>query len=87
MAQSSSAVHAVTDLDLLGLASQTVCEVCHGNRALFRYELFSIRGSLTGNCCLTCFPTLLRATGDGARSGKGQERVLPSVSRKSAPAD
>ncbi len=87
MAVSSSAVNAVTDLDLLGLVSQTVCEVCQGNTALLRYELFSTRGSLTGNCCLSCFPTLLRATGDGARSAKGQETALPSVSRKSAPAD
>jgi hypothetical protein len=87
MAQSSAAVNTVTDLDLLGLVSQTVCEVCHANTDLFRYELFSTRGSLTGNCCLTCFPTLLRATGDGARSAKGQERVLAGVSRKAVPTD
>ena len=55
----------VTDPGLLGFASQAVCEMCHEHRALFRYELFSIRGSITGSCCLTCFPNLFRAAGDG----------------------
>jgi hypothetical protein len=78
-------MNAMTDLDWLGLALKTVCEVCHGNTASFRYELFSTRGSITGNCCLTCFPNLLRATTDSPSGAMEQaerrERILPSVSR------
>jgi hypothetical protein len=84
-------VNVVTDLELLGLASQTVCEMCHGNTAVFRYELFSTCGSITGNCCLTCFPNLLRTTGDDTRSAKkqaeGEGTILLGVFSKSAPAD
>jgi hypothetical protein len=81
----------VTDRDLLSLASQTVCELCHSNTASFRYELFSTCGSLTGNCCLTCFPNLLKAMKGGASNAvgqaEGQVEVLSSVSLKSGTAD
>jgi hypothetical protein len=80
-------VNALTDLDLLGLASQTVCEVCHRNTASFRYELFSTRGSITGNCCLTCFPNLLRATTDSPGSVMEQAERRENISPTQLPDD
>ena len=81
----------MTNLALLGVASQTICEFCQGNPASFRYELFSTRGSITGNCCLTCLPKMLGATTDGATGGMGEVEpkggILPTVSRKSGPAN
>ena len=81
----------MADTKLLALASQTVCEVCHSNPALFRYELFSTCSSIMGNCCLTCFLNVLRATTDSAGNAVGQDgrqgKVLLTVSRKSDPAN
>jgi hypothetical protein len=54
--------------DLLDFASQTICEMGHGNTALFRYELFSTRASITSNCCLACFLNVLRVTPESAGS-------------------
>ena len=84
-------MNAVADPNLPDLASQTVCEMCHGNAALFRYELFSTRASITGNCCLTCFLNVLRATTNSAGNAMGQDgrqgKILLTVSRKSEPAN
>ena len=64
----------------MGLAGQAVCEMCHGSIALFRYDLFSARGSLTGNCCLNCFPNLLRATTDSAGNAMGKNQQVKGKS-------
>jgi hypothetical protein len=53
---------ALSNLDLPFSESQPVCELCRSNPASFRYEVFSAEGLVTGDCCLRCFPDLLRAT-------------------------